>query len=128
MLDQLKDQLEEIKANNCAGKIAGELHLREYYLSDLYAVIDSDTATDSDQDQAREDIYEMAYGIDTRTISRVIWSGGGPADYLEITHKDGEVLSVDYLYQEWFDGAKLSVSEDSPAYRYALELIEILNS
>jgi hypothetical protein len=29
--------------------------------------------------------------------------------------------------QDWFDGAKLSVSEDSPAYRYALEMIEILS-
>jgi hypothetical protein len=127
MLDQLKDQLEKIKANNCAGKIAGELHLREFYLADLYERIDSNPG-DDDLDILREEILEMAYGIDTRTVSRVIWSGGGPADYLEITHKDGEVLSVDYLYQEWFDGAKLSVSEDSPAYRYALELIEILNS
>lgn len=117
--------IQELK---CADKIASELKDREEYLSDLYAVIDSDTASDSDQDQAREEINEMAYGIDTRTISRVIWSGGGPADYLEITHKDGEILAVDYLYQDWYDGAKLSVEEDSPAYRYALELIEILNS
>jgi hypothetical protein len=128
MLDQLKDQLEEIKANNCAGKIASELKDREEYLSDLFFIIDSNDAPDSDRDQARQEIEEMAYGIDTRTVSRVVWSGGGPADYLEITHKDGEVLSVEYLYQEWFDGAKLSVEEGSPAYRYALELIEILNA
>jgi hypothetical protein len=128
MLDQLKDQLEEIKANNCAGKIAQELFLREEDLLSYYRIIDSDDVLEADRDRAREAIDEMAYGIDTRTISRVIWSGGGPSDYLEITHKDGEVLAVEYLYQDWFDGAKLSVPEDSPAYRYALELIEILNS
>jgi hypothetical protein len=119
--------MDTIKELKCADKIASELRDREEYLSDLYAIIDSDTATDSEQDQARDEIGNMAYGIDTRTITRVIWSGGGPADYLEITHKDGEVLSVDYLYQEWYDGAKLSVSEDSPAYRCALELMEIIN-
>lgn len=115
------------KELKCADKIAGELHLREFYLADLYERIDSYEAGDDDHDRAREEIQEMAYGIDTRTISRVVWSGGGPSDYLEITHRDGEVLSVDYLYQDWHDGAKLSVSEDSPAYRYALELIEILS-
>lgn len=103
--------------------IASELKDREEYLSDLYAVIDSDTAGDDEQDQARQEINEMSYGIDTRTISRVIWSGGGPADYLEITRNElGEILLVEYLYQDWYDGAKLTVSEDSPAYRYALEL------
>ena len=117
-----------IKELKCADKIASELKDREEYLSDLYAVIDSDTAGDDEQDQAREEILEMAYGIDTRTISRVIWSGGGPSDLLEITHKEGDVFSVEYVYQDWYDGAKLTVEEDSPAYRYALELIEILNA
>ena len=115
-------------APKCADKIAGELHLRQHYLDDIYSVLDASDSDSRDWERAREAIDEMAYGIDTRTISRVIWSGGGPADYLEITHKEGEVLSVDYLYQDWFDGAKLSVPEDSPAYRYALELIEILNA
>jgi hypothetical protein len=115
-------------APKCADKIAQELFLREEDLLDYYRIIDSDDVLEADRDRAREAINEMAYGIDTRTISRVVWSGGGPSDYLEITHKDGEVLAVDYLYQDWFDGAKLSVPEDSPAYRYALELIEILNA
>jgi len=113
----------DIQQLNCAEKIASELKDREEYLSDLFFIIDSNDAPDSDRDQAREEIQEMAYGIDTRTISRVIWSGGGPADYLEITRNElGEILLVEYLYEDWFDGAKLSVPEDSPAYRYALEL------
>ena len=119
--------MDTIKELKCADKIAKELESREFYLADLYERIDSYDAGDDDHDRAREEIQEMAYGIDTRTITRVIWSGGGPADYLEITHKEGEILSMEYLYQDWYDGAKLSVSEDSPAYRYALELMEIIN-
>ena len=115
------------KEAKCADKIAKELESREEDLLSYYRIIDSDDVLEENRERAREAINEMAYGIDTRTVSRVIWSGGGPADYLEITHKDGEVLSVEYLYQEWFDGAKLSVPEDSPAYRYALEMIEILS-
>ena len=113
----------DTKEAKCADKIASELESREENLLSYYRIIDSDDVLEADRDRAREAIDEMAYGIDTRTISRVIWSGGGPADYLEITRNElGEILLVEYLYQDWFDGAKLTVSEDSPAYRYALEL------
>jgi hypothetical protein len=104
----------------CADLIAGELKDREQHLKDLY------TAADDGDDDAREQIYEMAYGIDKREIYRVIWSGGGPADSLELTVSDGELIAVTYVYQDWFDGARLAVDEDSPAYRYALEILEMM--
>lgn len=114
------DTVQELK---CTDRIAKELESREENLLSYYRIIDSDDVLEEDRDRAREAINEMAYGIDTRTISRVIWSGGGPADYLEITRNElGEILLVEYLFQDWFDGAKLTVEEDSPAYRYALEL------
>jgi hypothetical protein len=112
-----------IKELKCADKIASELESREEDLLSYYRIIDSDDVLEEDRERAIQAIQEMAYGIDTRTISRVIWSGGGPADYLDITRNElGEILLVEYIYQDWFDGAKLTVSEDSPAYRYALEL------
>ena len=114
------------KEAKCADKIASELESREEDLLSYYRIIDSDDVLEGDRERAREAIEEMAYGIDTRTITRVIWSGGGPSDYLDITHKGGEVYAVEYHYQDWFDGAKVSVPEDSPAYRYALELLEYL--
>ena len=104
---------------SCADLIAGELADREQQLKDLY------TLADDGDDSAREEIYEMAYGIDRREILRVTWSGGGPADYLEITHSGGDILRVEYLYQDWYDGARLDVSEESAAYRYAEEIVEL---
>jgi hypothetical protein len=118
----------DTKEAKCADKIAGELESREEDLLSYYRIIDSDDVSDENRERAIQAVEEMAYGIDTRTVSRVIWSGGGPSDYLDITHKGADVYAVEYHYQEWFDGAKLSVPEDSPAYRYALELIEILNA
>jgi hypothetical protein len=120
------DTTEQLK---CADKIAQELFLREEDLLDYYRIIDSDDVLEADRDRAREAIQEMAYGISKRTVYSVVWSGGGPADYLDLTlNSEGELLSVEYIYKDWFDGAKVFVSEDSPAYRYALELIEILNA
>jgi hypothetical protein len=107
------------KDKSCADLIAGELADREQQLADIY------TLADDGDDNAREQIYEMAYGIDRREIIRVIWSGGGPADYLEITHNDGDILRVEYLYQDWFDGARIDVLEGSAAYRYAEEILEL---
>jgi hypothetical protein len=46
----------------CADLIAGELKDREQQLKHLY------TAADDGDDDAREQIYEMAYGIDKREI------------------------------------------------------------
>ena len=108
-----------IRDKRCADLIASELSDREQQLKDLY------TLADDGDDDAREQIYQMAYGIDRREILRVIWSGGGPADYLEITHNNGDILRVEYLYQDWYDGARLDVLEGSAAYRYAEEIVEL---
>jgi hypothetical protein len=107
------------REKRCADLIAGELADREQQLEQLY------TLADDGDDSAREQIYEMAYGIDRREILRIVWSGGGPADYLEITHKNGDILRVEYLYQDWYDGARIDVSEESAAYRYAEEIVEL---
>jgi len=109
-----------LENKSCADLIAGELKDREQQLEQLY------TAADDGDDDARERIYDMAYGIDKREIYRVIWSGGGPADHLELTVSDGDLLEVNYVYQDWFDGARLAVNESSPAYRYALEILEMI--
>jgi hypothetical protein len=108
-----------LENKSCADLIAGELKDREQQLKQLY------TLADDGDDSAREQIYEMAYGIDRREILRIVWSGGGPADYLEITHSGGDILRVEYLYQDWFDGARLDVSEGSAAYRYAEEILDL---
>jgi hypothetical protein len=107
------------REKRCADLIAGELADREQQLEQLY------TLADDGDDSAREQICEMAYGIDRREILRIVWSGGGPADYLEITHSGGDILRVEYLYQDWYDGARLDVLEESAAYRYAQEILEL---
>lgn len=109
---------------NCEELIAGELKDREDQLAALYAAYDGDDEEASDQ--AIEEIREMAYGIETTSVTRVIWSGGGPADHLDIFHTGGEMTRVEYVYQDWYDGARRMVFDNSPAWRYAQEILEMI--
>lgn len=102
----------------CAELIGQELADREEYLADLYA------RADDGEDKAQEEIWEMAYGISTHSVTRVTWSGGGPADYLDITHDKSDIIKVEYVYQDWFNGATKEVEEDSAVYRYAVDILE----
>lgn len=103
----------------CEDKIEAELKDREEYLAGLYAMIDEDS------DEARENLNEMAYGISTMKITRVIWSGGGPADHIEIFHDEAGIDRIEYVYQDWYDGARRPVPEGSAIYRYAEEILEM---
>lgn len=102
----------------CADLIAQELQERQNYLADLYS------RADDGEDSAQEDIWDMAYGVSTYSVTRVIWSGGGPSDFIEITDCGGEIEKVEYVYQDWFDGARVTVETDSPVYRYAVDILE----
>jgi len=110
----------------CEDRIDNELKDREDYLARLYSIADSGDDVTGDRDDAREDIDEMAYGISTMKVTRVIWSGGGPADHIEIFHDDAGIDRVEYVYQDWYDGARRPIThEDSAIYRYAQEILEL---
>ena len=66
-----------------------------------------------------------ALSIDTVKFTKVCFSYGGPADYLEIFHKDGNVERVVYRYSDWFDTATLEVEETSPLWTYAETIVEV---
>lgn len=102
----------------CAELIGQELQDREDYLTDLF------TRADDGEDKAQEEIWEMAYGVSTYSVTRVTWSGGGPADFIDITHDGGDLIKVEYVYADWYDSARKVVMEDSAVYRYALQILE----
>lgn len=104
------------KEERCADKIAHKLADRN---AEIQAIMDN---PDSD------DTYDIALSIDTKQITTVCLSYGGPADYLEITHEGYEVESVVYRYSDWFDTATLPVEKGEPLYTYAVSyIIETMN-
>ena len=81
-------------------------------------------------DNPNHDDYfdDPALSIDTFTLTSVCLSYGGPSSYLEIKHKDGDIVSVTYRFSDWYDTATLPVYESEPAYEYALSIVESLES
>ena len=129
-LNELGAQLEEIKAKSCEGRIESELKEREFYLDTLFTIFDDKdcTATEEERDGASDEIYEMAYGLDTHKVTRFTWSGGGPADWIEVHHDGDGIRRIDYVFQDWYDGARREVSKDSSIWRYAEMMLEGLEA
>jgi len=71
---------------------------------------------------------DPALSIETFKLTVVCFSYGGPSDYLEIkwfgNDHQWEIKSVTYRFSDWFDTATLEVEEGTPAYNYAVNLIE----
>jgi len=101
------------KTETCAQLIRSRLSEREEDLRVLFSNPDPD-----------EYFEDPALAVDTYQLTRVTFSTGGPADYMEITHEGGYIRSLEYHYQDWFDGARVSVDQDSPLWDYALNIIQ----
>jgi len=101
-----------IKERKCADMIDDNMKEREAQITALFNDPDSDEGND------------LALSIDTRKITTVCLSWGGPADYLEITHSGLEIERVLYRYSDWFDTATREVLDDSPLYTYACHILE----
>lgn len=67
--------------------------------------------------RAAEDRYERfmqgVLSVDSKKVHRVCLSWGGPADYFEIHVKDGEIAEIWYLFQDWYDGARMRLDGKS---------------
>lgn len=127
-INELGAQLEEIKAKSCEARIDQELADREKDLRDLFTIADDYEGDDDLRDQANGEIYEFAYGSETYKVTRLTWSGGGPADWIEVQHDGDGIRRIDYVFQDWYDGARREVPEGSPVWRYASLMLEGLEA
>jgi hypothetical protein len=112
------------KEETCAERISSQLASEEENLKEIYARLDS--GDDSILDEAQSELYDYALGIDERQETVITLSWGGPASYLEVTHRGNEIYTLTYRFSDWFDTATEQVTdEDSALYRYAQEIINI---
>jgi hypothetical protein len=127
-IDELGAQLEEIKAKSCEARIGQELTDREKDLRDLFTIADDYEGDEDLRDQANEEIYEFAYGYETYKVTRLTWSGGGPADWIEVHHDGDGIKRIEYVFQDWYDGARIDVPSSSPVWRYASLMLDGLEA
>ena len=113
----------DTKEKTCAERIDVEMASREEWMRKMLAVhANEEEPTDEIDDNS---IYEFPYEVQTLTVTKVVMSGGGPADWLEITRDGGNgIVRVAYHFQDWFDGAVKIADEGSSLYRYAEWLTE----
>lgn len=110
------------KELSCADRIAEQLASEERNIGDIYRVIDN---PEEQLEEAYEDLYNYALGIDARQETVITLSWGGPASYLEVTHRGAEIYTVTYRFSDWYDTATQEVEEGTNLYRYAQEIINI---
>jgi hypothetical protein len=113
----------------CADRIIDEFHSRENYLHDIYQAINSNEPFDG-YEEASDCLMEFPLSIDEYKLTEIALSTGGPGDWISIKSRvdDGQVLSVTYHFNDWFDHASMEVPEDSPMYEYAVNMIDLLGS
>jgi len=99
------------KPETCADKIADKLANRN---AEILAIMNDPDSDDS---------YDIALSIDSKQVTTVCLSYGGPADYIEIIHNGYDIHGVTYRYSDWFDTAVVQVEKDEPLYTYARDYI-----
>lgn len=110
----------ETKQETCNQRIGQELASRE---ADMKALFDKAEETEYYGDE--ESVYEYALSIDTKKVTTICLSYGGPADYIEITHDEDGVQKMVYRFSDWFDTATQEIEEGSALWRYGVIMLDM---
>lgn len=106
------------KEQTCAERIENELKNMEERAGELVADYYSG------DEERFEEWNNYPLSVETRKITKVLMSWGGPSDFLKIEHEGTDIYSVEYHFQDWFDGAKREITdEDSNIWKYAQTII-----
>ena len=93
--DRIKDQL------------AGRIDDMRQWLDDYAADADAD-CDNLDSDGLSP--YNGPLAVERKVVYRVLLSTGGPGDWLDVwLDADGGIDRVDYVFQDWFDGARVTL-------------------
>lgn len=106
------------KEKTCAERIDDQLARFEESAGELVADYESG------EDDRFQNWNEYPLSIETRKVTTILMSWGGPSDFLKVEHDNEFIYSVEYHFQDWFDGAKRDIEEGSNVWRYAETIIE----
>lgn len=78
-------------------------------------------------EEGMDEYINLPLSIETFKIIKVLFSTGGPADWIEIKVDEdvGEVIDVNYHFSDWFDHAQVKVEKNSYLWQYAEERAEL---
>lgn len=116
----------ETSKETCADLVEKKMWERSSQIEDLNDIIHE--SEDAEKvDEAIIELNDMPLEISSYKIVKVLFSTGGPGDWIEIKINDeNQVLGVTYHYQDWFDHAQIRVPDSSYLWDYAVQLIDTL--
>ena len=118
------------KQKTCQERIEEEYRRADDYLELMFRVYDDDLDEDDEEDKEllkqvedeeidNQTIFEYAAGSSMKRLLTIELSGGGPSSHIEaIINEDNVVESAQYVFLDWFDGARRKINEDSAMFRY----------
>ena len=118
------------KQKTCQERIEEEYRRADDYLELMFRVYDDDLDEDDEDDKEllkqvedeeidNQSIFEYAAGSSMKRLLTIELSGGGPSSHIEaIINEDNVVESAQYVFLDWFDGARRKINEDSAMFRY----------
>jgi hypothetical protein len=120
----------QAKQKTCQERIEEEYRRADDYLELMFRVYDDDLDEDDEEDKEllkqvedeeidNQSIFEYAAGSSMKRLLTIELSGGGPSSHIEaIINEDNVVESAQYVFLDWFDGARRKINEDSAMFRY----------
>jgi hypothetical protein len=119
------------KEQTCAERINASMESTEEDLKAIFDVLSGKIDPESEEsetaqiDNAYEELYGYALGMDTRQETIITLSWGGPASYLEVTHRGAEIYTITYRFSDWFDTATQEITDqESAIWRYSQDIID----
>ena len=112
----------EVKEATCEQRISSQLENLE---ESCEQIMKHYYGEESEDGQDGFELYnEFPLSVQTRKVTTILLSWGGPSDFLKVEHEGGDIYSVEYHFQDWFDGAMREVREGSKVWEYAASVIE----
>jgi len=119
----------ESELKKCSDRIDESLQDTEQSLKDLFDTIDGDNVSEDESetqstDNAYEELNNYALGVNTKKVTTITLSWGGPASFLEVEHDDLGIDKITYRFSDWFDTATVEVlDQESMVWRYVEQVM-----
>ena len=109
----------------CEQVIDSHMEDRNVYLENLNDIIGDNESSSEDVENALRELNEFPAGIESFKVIKIILSGGGPADWIEVkVDNDGYVRNMFYHWQDWGDHAQRKISENSYLWDFAIQIVD----
>jgi hypothetical protein len=118
----------ETERKRCVDLVGEKMWERSSQIEELNDILEDEEKTTEEHDEAFYELENLPLEISAYRIVKVLFSTGGPGDWIEIKVNDyEEVLGVTYHYQDWFDHAEIKVPDNSYLWDYAIKLVDGLD-